>query len=595
VIEPILTLAISVHSNPGVYALLLGSGLSRPAGIPTGWDVVLDLVRKVALLAGEDCEPGPASWYQSKYGEEPDYSKLLDQLAKSPPERQQLLRSYFEPDEDEREQGLKLPTVAHRAIAELVTKGYVRVIVTTNFDRLMEQALEAVGVTPTVISSADQVSGALPLAHTSCTVIKVHGDYVDTRIKNTPDELAVYDPLMDGLLDRVFDEYGLIVCGWSAQWDPALRAAIERAPNRRFTTFWAARGKVTGEAAGLLQQRRAEPIQIESADSFFQDLTEKVLSLEQISLRHPLSTHVAVATLKRYLPDTRQRIRARDLLMEEANRLHESLNVPRFQVEGHGVSYKRPEVATRVKAYEALTSSLCGMIATGCYWGDESHEDFWRQCLERIADHGGSAGGYTVLINLRLYPALLLMYAGGIAATAAMKYGNLAALLVRSTAREMRHLNIRPAALALDPEEVFEPEQAWHMLGRERRPHTPVSDYLHLTLRETLRDLLPRDAEYTQCFDRFEVLLALIAGDLNKRITHYFLYPVGSFIWRDMRTDDTKRGVISNLYSEIESAGEEWPGFKAGLFDGKIEQFQAIKSEFDEELKNERSQKRIRY
>src|ERR1051325_10144160 len=122
-IEPILTLAISVHSSPGIYAFLLGSGVSRSAGIPTGWDIVLDLIRKVAALAGEDCEPHPDEWYRARYGEEPDYTKMLDQIAKSQAERQQLLRAYFEPTEEEREQGLKLPTSAHRAIAQLVASG----------------------------------------------------------------------------------------------------------------------------------------------------------------------------------------------------------------------------------------------------------------------------------------------------------------------------------------------------------------------------------------------------------------------------------------------------------------------------------------
>lgn len=35
-IEPELKLAIALHSSPGVYALLLGSGMSSAAGIPTG-------------------------------------------------------------------------------------------------------------------------------------------------------------------------------------------------------------------------------------------------------------------------------------------------------------------------------------------------------------------------------------------------------------------------------------------------------------------------------------------------------------------------------------------------------------------------------
>ena len=95
-IDPILSLAFSVHSNPGVYAVLLGSGVSRAAGIPTGWEVVLDLIRKIASINDENCEPDPETWYKSKYGEEPNYSKIIDELAKSPAERSQLLRNYFE-------------------------------------------------------------------------------------------------------------------------------------------------------------------------------------------------------------------------------------------------------------------------------------------------------------------------------------------------------------------------------------------------------------------------------------------------------------------------------------------------------------------
>ena len=34
-IEPIHSLAFSIQSNPGVYAVLIGSGVSRAAGIPT--------------------------------------------------------------------------------------------------------------------------------------------------------------------------------------------------------------------------------------------------------------------------------------------------------------------------------------------------------------------------------------------------------------------------------------------------------------------------------------------------------------------------------------------------------------------------------
>ena len=212
-IDAIPSLAFSVNSSPGIYALLLGSGVSRPAGIPTGWEIVLDLIKKMANLNNEKCDPNPVAWYKKKFGKEPNYSKILNAIAKLPSERSQLLRRYFEPNEEEREQGLKMSTIAHKAIASLVANGYIRVIITTNFDRLLEEALENIGIVPTVINTPDAIKGALPMTHTKCAIIKVHGDYIDTRIKNTPAELEKYDVNLNRLLDRILDEFGLIICG----------------------------------------------------------------------------------------------------------------------------------------------------------------------------------------------------------------------------------------------------------------------------------------------------------------------------------------------------------------------------------------------
>ena len=119
-IDPIHSLSFSIQANRGVYAVLLGSGVSRAAKIPTGWEVTIDLVRKLAALSGESCDPSPEEWYRGKFDRNPDYSELLAAIAKTPAERQQLLRGYWEPTEQEREEGAKLPTIAHRAIASLV-------------------------------------------------------------------------------------------------------------------------------------------------------------------------------------------------------------------------------------------------------------------------------------------------------------------------------------------------------------------------------------------------------------------------------------------------------------------------------------------
>ena len=69
-IDPLTSAAFSVYSGKGVYALLLGSGISRAARIPTGWEVTIDLIRKIAVIEGGNCEPDPDAWYFKTYGKE---------------------------------------------------------------------------------------------------------------------------------------------------------------------------------------------------------------------------------------------------------------------------------------------------------------------------------------------------------------------------------------------------------------------------------------------------------------------------------------------------------------------------------------------
>ncbi|MEW6455121.1 MAG: SIR2 family protein [Acidobacteriota bacterium] len=573
-IEPIISLAFSMHSNKGVYALLIGSGVSRSAGIPTGWEVVLDLIRKVAHLKGENCEPDPAAWYEATFGEAPNYNKLLNIVAKSQAERSQLLRSYFEPTEEEREQHLKIPTEAHKAIAELVVKGYIRVIVTTNFDRLIEEAIEEVGIVPTVISTPDAAIGALPITHTKCTIIKVHGDYLDTRIRNTPDELAKYDKGINRLLDQIFDDFGLIICGWSAEWDTALRAAIERCQTHRFTTYWAMRGKPTKQMQKLIKLRHVQTISIRDADSFFREIAEKVFALEELSRPHPLSSKVAVATLKKYIVDDHYKIRLHDLMMEETERVYAGLTIEHFPVQG--VPFSTIELTKRIHRYYALTEILRDLMITGCYWGEKTHEDLWVKSLERIANPPGERAGLNIWLELRLFPALLLLYGGGIASIAAEKYGTFAVLLTKVKVKE--GIEDQPLGLALYPYAVMDKSVAQQLPGMERR-YTPISDLLEEKLREPFKESLSDDTQYKKCFDRFEYLLALVHADLRQKQIGDVWGPIGCFGWRGRRYPE--KWIIKEIELEVTQAGKNWLPLKHGLFEGSLERFLNVKTEFD--------------
>ena len=94
--DPLISAAFSMHSNPGLYALLLGSGISRPAGILTGWEIVLDLINKLAIMEGEDYGEEQETWFYKKYKKQLKYSDLIKMIGKTSTERQGILREYFD-------------------------------------------------------------------------------------------------------------------------------------------------------------------------------------------------------------------------------------------------------------------------------------------------------------------------------------------------------------------------------------------------------------------------------------------------------------------------------------------------------------------
>jgi len=180
-----LRAAMALRARPGGYAALLGAGVSRSSGVPTAWEVLEELVRRAAAATGEHDVEDPAAWWLSRTGAAPTYPAVLAEVAATQDERRAVLAEFFERSEDDAEDGVKVPTAGHRALAQLANAGLTRIFVTTNFDLLLEEALRDESIEPVVLSTPDAIAGMEPLHAQRCVVIHAHGDYLNPSVLNT--------------------------------------------------------------------------------------------------------------------------------------------------------------------------------------------------------------------------------------------------------------------------------------------------------------------------------------------------------------------------------------------------------------------------
>lgn len=562
--DPTTQLAFSIQENKGVFAVLLGSGVSRSSQIPTGWEVTLDLVRRVAAAQGIDAQPDWAAWYQAQTGIEPNYSTLLAELASTPAERRSILDSYIEPTAEDREEGKKVPTLAHRSIANLVRGGYVKVILTTNFDRLMENALRDVGVEPTIISSSDALEGALPITHSSCYLVKLHGDYKDARILNTDEELRAYQPSIDRLLDRIFDEYGLVVCGWSGEWDHALRSAILRAPSRRFPTYFTSRSKPAEPAKALIDHRQAKLVSIEGADQFFSALAASVETLEKAHRPSPQSLELLIGSAKRFLSKPEHRIQLHDLMGDEAERLAKAIFGDQFPL---SKVVDSAEFADRVARYEGATEPLARAAGVVGRWGDDEALSLILEVIDGIYRQGSvPASGNGFLCNFRTYPVFLVAASCAIALVHAGRWQELKEFFSHQLPDSHRGSDRTRLV-----DELFlnawagATKEVWNLLPGQDRMITPVSNHLMELMSAWSSSFIGPHVDLEALFYRYELLgtvayfeAAALDGameHMKSRRQHFTWLPIGRLMCfhdLDARLDTI---LSSSLTPKLTAAG----------------------------------------
>lgn len=320
------------------------------------------------------------------------------------------------------------------------------------------------------------------------------------------------------------------------------------------------------------------------------------------------------ARVKEALLDPARQIELDDYVMGVANRAAVTLVDPELFPSSSDLLRQQLEgtrfVVTQADRYWTTVETLTRVLIVGSAWGKAEHDSIWTRATERIANTAKDGGGQTALIHLRRFAVLPLLYATAISAVHRNNLGPLRAVAVDARLRHegrtfpliaeshiyvpFQHTEIAANVLALEAEgaeasdEVV--EQLWS--GRRGKRYTPVSDLLHDRLRPLFLSTIPDDDDYSETFDRVEVLLGVLAADQRQQLASQQIYAhgpwFGRFTWRDRFTEV---GLEERMRAEMRSAGGGWQPVRAGMFGGKLDRAEAAFESFVEGAKRARGQR----
>ncbi len=423
----------------------------------------------------------------------------------------------------------------------------------------------------------------IPIQHTKCTIIKLHGDYQQANLRNTDQELGEYEPGWLAWLRKVLDEYGSVY-GYHSRSDHCLRKDVIRVAGHLYGCFLGMRGAFDQELSPLVDESRAMLMDVTSADDFFDELTG---TLKEVAQRpsQPLKTSAIVGTTKRLISQGRTKIELRDVLLREARLLKQRLD--RFHMDDPS-TYK-----DRLAEVVQWGQPLAGAIAAGGFYGQAEDNHPWPAMFRVVADQPGGLSGWAWQHDeaLRRLPATMLLYAGVLGAWAAENVDLIWALLhqplhhyfVETSTNDLRQLPSSPAVVALAPPEVIASDTLGLGPGAYHSSNMIVDAIMPVLL-----DQYPTRLDFSLAFEDVEFLMALLQIEWHRQNNS-----PGHGRWTYKRFHkgliDVPRAIAGPQYKRTSSLSRPYwrkstggSFVNAGLFRGRIDSAPLPAAEIDE-------------
>ena len=219
---------------------LLGAGASASSRIPTAGDMIWDFKRtlycaahKLSLRSIPDISNTSIRTKIQQYfdstgsfppaGSDEEYTAYFEALHRTEADRRKYIDQMA---------SSATPSYGHVALATLMALDKIRIVWTTNFDRIVEDSTSRIFGTSTrlVVSTLDTPNLASEAIQENRwpLFVKLHGDLQSRQLKNTTPELQTQDAKLRETLTDACQRFGLVIIGYSGR-DHSVMECLESA------------------------------------------------------------------------------------------------------------------------------------------------------------------------------------------------------------------------------------------------------------------------------------------------------------------------------------------------------------------------------
>lgn len=238
------------------YAFFIGAGCSVSSDIPDSATLVsnnwLPRLRDICAPQYENAEEWAALRFEGYEPTNPAaiYGVVIEELFLQPEERQREIESLCEG---------RFPGFGYATLAEMMTikGGHFNIVLTTNFDDLVPDALYLYTKERPLVIHHESLAGYIRPTRTRPMVVKLHGDNHLSPYNTIEETERLKDEIQNQIRTILYDR-GLIFIGYGGN-DKSIKRLLETLPDKalQLGVYWVSTNEPRGEIRSWLESRRA--------------------------------------------------------------------------------------------------------------------------------------------------------------------------------------------------------------------------------------------------------------------------------------------------------------------------------------------------